>query len=207
MSSPIIEDPGEGTSRMNIPIDNASVKSYRNFEYSPFKNFKRISPSFTAEGSKKRVLRKKLPAAISGEQYIRYKRNLMESKEKAEKEKEDRKRKRLENQKEKDEKTRKKKTNKRSTQEELTETESENEDNIEYASSGEDMDGISTVSETDEEVEKCSSCKHLSGSTKWIMCSNCSKWYHRIYPCVARVFSKMNNLQASKCDFKCKQCL
>lgn len=183
---------------------NAEKPSYVEHEApSPFKKlYMKIASDSMAPSRKLSKRKVKTPTAIAASHFIDHLRKTQEEKEEKERQKDERKRMREEKKKEKTSiaaSKKKKKNRERAESESSSIPETDEDDEIIYASSDED------------EVFDENNCGACGGNTdweigsKWIGCNGCIRWFHK--SCLSEEIESMSVQDLKKLDFKCNDCL
>ena len=174
--------------------------SYVNFDYSPFKQYLKISDNTIVQSKKVPKRKPKTPSAISGKDYIANLRQAQEKKEKELKEKEQRKQLREEKRKMKTTDATKKIMEKQFSDGDSTVEEDVIQEEMVFASSDEDE-------LFDVEQNMCGACEGSEDwkeGYKWVGCNKCIRWFHK--SCLSKNIEEMTPMQLKTYEFICNVC-
>lgn len=190
------------TTITNIESENSS---YVNYDFSPFKQYLKISDSIIIPSKKTPKRKPKTPAAVSGKDYIRNLKAIQRNRENEQNEKEKRKQLREEKKKAKVAAAEERKKNKKKSKAPVAtvtptveESDSEEEQVI-YASSDELEELNSNV------CGACEGNEDWEVGEKWIGCISCDRWFHK--SCLSGRVEAMSEEELKKLQFKCSFCI
>ena len=203
MSTPSKELANNGNETLEA---NESIKSYDNFDQSPFKSFLKISDSvvIAKKNQPKNKKKRTTPFSLSGSLYNK---SLKLEQEKKAKEKADKERRKREREEKKLQKQNQAKAKKRIqdhfSSSEVSETESEPE--VEYI---DDSDASALENEIHSNDAACAAClgrERWNENTAWIGCNRCDAWVHR--HCVSKEVEEMTREELRSYNFVCSACM
>ena len=172
---------------------------YTSFDFSPFKNYLKISEDLVI-GKKSAKLKPKVPPAISGSDY---RKSLMIVQDKKKKEIEDKEKRKLDRESKKLQKSQGKAKASKRKRKESSEEEQDDDDisdhNIVYDDSSD--------CELEEETNICHACfggEQWEENDKWVGCNHCSRWFHKA--CISNEMENMSPEDIINYNLKCKVC-